>query len=251
MVVLVAHIQRLKGLSPIKVDSILKKKSHVVKDPIIAVEVTESKAVISIVQPVSEGENDRETEDGDNSGEDEDEKDGSNEMDSTRDLPKISEKEGALDEEEEKWDNTGDDGNYSLEGTMMIQLKIDEVLENKRGDDSHLGEITRGTESAQNVLDKMPTPTSWANLECPQLYYVEFLDLFGDAQSIKKVDNRHAKLFLPHKSTPETKKRNAEDILVSDKIKLAKPYSGIPTFAPYVMGAYPSAQNQWPTVYGS
>ncbi|KAL6974491.1 hypothetical protein U1Q18_028675 [Sarracenia purpurea var. burkii] len=189
MAVLDARIQRLKGLSPVMVDSILEKKSPVVKDPIIMVEVTESKVVASIAQPMSEGENDGETEDGDDSEEDEYEEDQSSEMGSTGDLPNISEKDGALDEEEEKGDNTGDNGNYFLQGTNGDsgnvngahafsvspilnddeELKIEEVLENKRGDDSHLGEITRGTESAQNALDKMPTPTSWATLECPQL----------------------------------------------------------------------------------
>ncbi|THF99737.1 hypothetical protein TEA_001139 [Camellia sinensis var. sinensis] len=80
--------------------------------------------------------------------------------------------------------------------------------------------------------------------------FLEFLDLFADAQSIKKADDRHAKLFLHHKSTSESKKRNAEDILVSDKTKVAKSYSGVPTSAPSVMGAYPSVQNQWAAGYG-
>ncbi|KAL6968143.1 hypothetical protein U1Q18_033946 [Sarracenia purpurea var. burkii] len=96
-----------------------------------------------------------------------------------------------------------------------------------------------------------PSVASIAEREELSSIFLEFLDLFGDVQSIKKADDRHAKLFLPHKSTPETKKRNAEDILVSDKLKLVKPYSGIPTSAPSVMGAYPSAANQWPAGYGS
>ncbi|XP_058207837.1 pre-mRNA-processing factor 39-1-like [Rhododendron vialii] len=80
--------------------------------------------------------------------------------------------------------------------------------------------------------------------------FLEFLDLFGDASSIKKADDRHAKLFLHHKSTSESKKRNAEDFLVSDKTKVAKSYSGVPTSAPSVMGAYPNAQNQLAAGYG-
>ncbi|KAI8574356.1 hypothetical protein RHMOL_Rhmol01G0347800 [Rhododendron molle] len=80
--------------------------------------------------------------------------------------------------------------------------------------------------------------------------FLEFLDLFGDANSIKKADDRHAKLFLHHKSTSESKKRNAEDFLVSDKTKVAKSYSGVPTSAPSVMGAYPNAQNQLAAGYG-
>ncbi|GMP90566.1 hypothetical protein CsSME_00041631 [Camellia sinensis var. sinensis] len=66
--------------------------------------------------------------------------------------------------------------------------------------------------------------------------FLEFLDLFADAQSIKKADDRHAKLFLHHKSTSESKK--------------PKSYSGVPTSAPSVMGAYPSVQNQWAAGYG-
>ncbi|XP_057480000.1 pre-mRNA-processing factor 39-1-like isoform X2 [Actinidia eriantha] len=91
---------------------------------------------------------------------------------------------------------------------------------------------------------------SIAEREELSIIFLEFLDLFGDAQSIKKADDRHAKLFLHHKSTPESKKRNAEDFLVSDKLKLAKSYSSLPTSAPSVMGAYPSSQNQWAAGYG-
>ncbi|KAL0287016.1 UNVERIFIED_CONTAM: Pre-processing factor 39 [Sesamum angustifolium] len=79
--------------------------------------------------------------------------------------------------------------------------------------------------------------------------FLEFLDLFGNAQSIKKADDRHAKLFLHHKSTAESRKRHSEDYLVSDRTKLAKSLSS--TSAPSVMGAYPSAQNQWAAGYGA
>ncbi|KAI7983664.1 Pre-mRNA-processing factor 39 [Camellia lanceoleosa] len=95
-----------------------------------------------------------------------------------------------------------------------------------------------------------PNIASIAEREELSSIFLEFLDLFGDAQSIKKADDRHAKLFLHHKSTSESKKRNAEDILVSDKTKVAKSYSGVPTSAPSVMGAYPSVQNQWAAGYG-
>lgn len=46
------------------------------------------------------------------------------------------------------------------------------------------------------------------------------------------------------------RKRHAEDFLSSDKAKLAKSYSGVPSPAQSLMGAYPSAQNQWPSGYG-
>ncbi|XP_052211283.1 pre-mRNA-processing factor 39-1 isoform X2 [Diospyros lotus] len=95
-----------------------------------------------------------------------------------------------------------------------------------------------------------PNFGSFAEREELSSIFLEFLDLFGDAQSIKRADDRHAKLFLHHKSTSESKKRNAEDFLVSDKTKLAKSYSAVPVTAPSVMGAYPNAQNQWAAGYG-
>lgn len=93
---------------------------------------------------------------------------------------------------------------------------------------------------------------SWMFLQNPffPISWLQFLDLFGDAQSIKKADDRHAKLFLHHRSTSELKKRHAEDFLASDKAKLAKSYSGVPSPAQSLMGAYPSAQNQWASGYG-
>ncbi|KAK3007921.1 hypothetical protein RJ639_013741 [Escallonia herrerae] len=73
--------------------------------------------------------------------------------------------------------------------------------------------------------------------------FLEFLDYFGDPKSIKKADNRHAKLFLHHKSASESRKRHAEDALVSERARLAR--TGGVSSAPSVMGAYPTAQNQW------
>ncbi|KAF8412047.1 hypothetical protein HHK36_004607 [Tetracentron sinense] len=81
--------------------------------------------------------------------------------------------------------------------------------------------------------------------------FLEFLDLFGDAQSIKKANDRHAKLFLYHQSTSELKKHHAEDFLASDKAKLTKSYADVPSPVQSVMGAYPSAQNQWVAGYGA
>ncbi|KAJ6339066.1 hypothetical protein OIU76_008516 [Salix suchowensis] len=54
--------------------------------------------------------------------------------------------------------------------------------------------------------------------------FLEFLGTFGDAKSIKKAADRHAKFFLPHRSKSELKKRHAEDYLASDRAKMAKPY---------------------------
>ncbi|ESW34589.1 hypothetical protein PHAVU_001G164500 [Phaseolus vulgaris] len=78
--------------------------------------------------------------------------------------------------------------------------------------------------------------------------FLEFLNLFGDVQSIKRAEDRHAKLFLPHRSMTELKKRHAEDFLTSDKVKVSRTYS-VQSPAQSVIGAYPNAQNQW-TNYG-
>ncbi|XP_057964062.1 pre-mRNA-processing factor 39-1 isoform X2 [Malania oleifera] len=95
-----------------------------------------------------------------------------------------------------------------------------------------------------------PNSTTPAEREEISCIFLEFLDLFGDAETIKKADDRHAKLFLQHRSTSELKKRHAEDYLTSDKAKLAKHYSGVLSPAQSLMGAYPSAQNQWAAGYG-
>lgn len=87
---------------------------------------------------------------------------------------------------------------------------------------------------------------SWSHL---LTWTFQFLNVYGDVQSIKKAEDRHAKLFLPHRSTSELKKRHAEDFLASDKTKMAKSYSA-PSPAQSLMGAYPSAQNQWTAGYG-
>nr|POE76442.1 pre-mrna-processing factor 39 [Quercus suber] len=94
-----------------------------------------------------------------------------------------------------------------------------------------------------------PNVASAADREELSCIFLEFLNVFGDVQSIKKAEDRHAKLFLPHRSTSELKKRHAEDYLASDKAKIAKSYS-VPSPAQSLMGAYPSAQNQWTAGYG-
>ncbi|XP_035550356.1 pre-mRNA-processing factor 39-like isoform X7 [Juglans regia] len=111
-----------------------------------------------------------------------------------------------------------------------------------------------------NYLDSLVVKFIVPDLESPNVagpadreelscIYLEFLNVFGDVQSIKKAEDRHAKLFLPHQSTSELKKRHAEDFLASDKAKIAKSYS-VPSPAQSLMGAYPSAQSQWTAGYG-
>ncbi|GAV56669.1 hypothetical protein CFOL_v3_00211 [Cephalotus follicularis] len=94
-----------------------------------------------------------------------------------------------------------------------------------------------------------PSAVSAAEREELSSIFIEFLGLFGEAQSIKKAEDRHAKLFLPHRSMSEFRKRHAEDFLTSEKAKIAKSYSGAPSPGQSLMGAYPSAQNQWPAGY--
>ena len=71
---------------------------------------------------------------------------------------------------------------------------------------------------------------------------MQFLSLFGDVQSIKKAEDRHAKLFLPHRPMLELRKHHAEE---------PKSYSGAPSPGQSLMGAYPNAINQWPAGYGA
>ncbi|KAI4301036.1 hypothetical protein L6164_034355 [Bauhinia variegata] len=94
-----------------------------------------------------------------------------------------------------------------------------------------------------------PSVSSATDREELSSIFLEFLNIYGDVQSIKKGEDRHAKLFLPHRSTSELKKRHAEDFLASDKTKMARSYSGLSS-AQSVMGAYPNAQNQWAASYG-
>ncbi|KAJ8749091.1 hypothetical protein K2173_013698 [Erythroxylum novogranatense] len=79
--------------------------------------------------------------------------------------------------------------------------------------------------------------------------FLEFLGHFGDLQSIKKAEDRHAKIFVPHRSKSEFKKRHAEDYLSSDKAKLAKSYSDAHSPGQSITGAYPNAQSQWAASY--
>lgn len=73
------------------------------------------------------------------------------------------------------------------------------------------------------------------------------MDLFGDAQSIKKATNRHAILFLRQKGMVVSKKRHAEDFLASDNAKMAKNFHEPGQSA---LGAYTNVQSQWPAGYG-
>lgn len=69
------------------------------------------------------------------------------------------------------------------------------------------------------------------------------MDLFGDAKSIKKALTRHTTLFSCKRSILPSKKRKADDAVVSDRDKFAK--TGVTQPA---MGTDPNASNPpvWP-----
>ncbi|GJN08694.1 hypothetical protein PR202_ga26645 [Eleusine coracana subsp. coracana] len=78
--------------------------------------------------------------------------------------------------------------------------------------------------------------------------FLEFLDLFGDAKLIKKALARHTTLFSCKRSILATKKRKADDSIVSDRDKMAKTGGAHP-----VMGTDPNASNPptWPATSGA
>ncbi|KAF8086702.1 hypothetical protein N665_0615s0049 [Sinapis alba] len=82
------------------------------------------------------------------------------------------------------------------------------------------------------------------------LIYIEFLGLFGDVETIKKAEDRHCKLFLPHRSRSELKKRSADEFLSSDRTKVAKTYNDTAPAQP-VSSAYPNAPTQWSGGYAA
>ncbi|KAL5219139.1 hypothetical protein ABZP36_019823 [Zizania latifolia] len=74
--------------------------------------------------------------------------------------------------------------------------------------------------------------------------FLEFLDLFGDAQAIKKATNRHIALFSRKRSVLSSKKRRADDPIMSDRDKLARTGDGTQP----IVGTDPNAPNPpvWP-----
>ncbi|CAN0897662.1 Pre-mRNA-processing factor 39-1 [Linum grandiflorum] len=108
-----------------------------------------------------------------------------------------------------------------------------------------------------SLVDKFIAPSSESTASAAEreelsCIFLEFISVFGDVKSIKKAEDRHAKLFLPHRSKSELKKRHAEDYMSSDKSKVAKSYVDPAAAAQSAMGGYPAtAQNQWPAGYAA
>lgn len=73
--------------------------------------------------------------------------------------------------------------------------------------------------------------------------FLQFLDLFGDSQAIKKAENQHAKLFLRQKTASILRKRNAANYMSSEKAKYGRSSSA--SSLQSNVGAYPSSQSQW------
>jgi pre-mRNA-processing factor 39 len=110
-------------------------------------------------------------------------------------------------------------------------------------------------EFLDSLVEKFLTPdpsqgelSSLSDKEEISSIFLEFLDLFGDAKSIKKALTRHTGLFSSKRSILTTKKRKADDYMVSDRDKMAK--TGV---AHPVMGTDPNAPNPpvWPATSGA
>lgn len=81
---------------------------------------------------------------------------------------------------------------------------------------------------------------------------LQFLDFFGDNESIKKANNRHVMLFSRQRSVLLTRKRSADDFLLSDRAKVSK-IEQTQVQAQSLVGTYSNPQAgatiQWPTAY--
>ncbi|WVZ55947.1 hypothetical protein U9M48_006544 [Paspalum notatum var. saurae] len=105
-------------------------------------------------------------------------------------------------------------------------------------------------EFLDSLVEKFVTPelsqgdeASLGDKEEISSIFLEFLDLFGDAKSIKKALTRHTTLFSCKRSILPSKKRKADDAIVSDRDKLAKTGA-----TQSVTGTDPNAPNPpvWP-----
>lgn len=78
------------------------------------------------------------------------------------------------------------------------------------------------------------------------LEIVQFVDLLGDFEAIRKAEARHRQLFPSRKSTLDSKKRPSAEVAGQDRAKLLKPYVVTAvTPAPVIS----NGQVQWTTAY--
>jgi hypothetical protein len=84
------------------------------------------------------------------------------------------------------------------------------------------------------------------------LIKLQFLDLFGDGEWIQKASNRHLILFSRQRTFLFTRKRGADDSLLSDRAKVSK-IEQSQVQAQSFMGTYTTPQAgatvQWPAAY--
>ncbi|CAI9297373.1 unnamed protein product [Lactuca saligna] len=90
-----------------------------------------------------------------------------------------------------------------------------------------------------------PNPATYIEREELSSIFLEFVDLFGDAGSMKKADVRHSKLFLSHKSSSQSKKRHLEGNLVSDRAKITKT-SAVSSVNQWSAAGYGVQPQSWP-----
>lgn len=77
-------------------------------------------------------------------------------------------------------------------------------------------------------------------------HLLQFVDLFGDIEAIKKAELRHRQLFPPRKSTVESKKRPSLDNAGPDRAKIHKTYNVVQaTPTPVGPPVYNNGQTQW------
>ncbi|CAK9216808.1 unnamed protein product [Sphagnum troendelagicum] len=76
--------------------------------------------------------------------------------------------------------------------------------------------------------------------------FLEFVDLFGDVQAIKKAEARHRQFFPSRRATVESKKRPSPESALTDRAKVHKPYVAVAA-GPALAGppVYANGQAQW------
>lgn len=78
------------------------------------------------------------------------------------------------------------------------------------------------------------------------LEIMQFVDLLGDFEAIKKAEARHRQLFPSRKSTLDSKKRPSAEVAGQDRAKILKPYV-VTTVTPAPVIS--NGQVQWTTAY--
>eukprot|EP00245_Coleochaete_scutata_P003699 TRINITY_DN1553_c0_g1_i1.p1 TRINITY_DN1553_c0_g1~~TRINITY_DN1553_c0_g1_i1.p1 ORF type:complete len:476 (+),score=99.58 TRINITY_DN1553_c0_g1_i1:714-2141(+) len=91
---------------------------------------------------------------------------------------------------------------------------------------------------------------SSSDREAISLLYLQFLELFGSIESLRKAEASHSALFPKRKQVTESKKRSAPDNSASDRTKVQKTVSSSPVAQAPAQAAsgvqnYTNGQGQW------